>query len=175
LAHGLRDERQRENTMARIERIMFPTDFSEASSAAIPWVVRMGRMTGAQIFVVHVLREDPEAGPDPNYHYLVPEYARHLEADAKAKLHQVADCLPKDLKVETVLSHGDVTDQILKMVKSHQIDLIVMATRGESGWLSLLFGSVAEKVIKLADCPVLSIRKPFPKEDEASDTPPTAA
>lgn len=159
-----------------IERIMFPTDFSEASKAAIPWVARIAEMTAAQVFIVHVLREDSDAGPDPNYHYRVPEYSRQLQQDARKKLHEVSGYLPRRLAICELLVHGDVIEQLLKAVKGHDIDMIVMATRGETGWRNLLFGSVAEQVIKLAECPVLSIRKPNPFGVVApSGNPPTAA
>ena len=148
------------NTMARIEKILFPTDFSDASSAAIPWVARIGAITPSEVFIVHVLREQPEEVPDPNYHYQVPEYARLVRADAEKRLHELSSRFPSDIKTHELLLNGDAAEEILKAVKDHEINLIVMATRGETGWRSLLFGSVAEKVIKSADCPVLSIRKP---------------
>jgi nucleotide-binding universal stress UspA family protein len=149
-----------EETMARIEKIMFPTDFSDASTAAIPWIVRIGAVTPSEVFIVHVLREQPEGAPDPNYHYQVPEYARLMRTDAEKQLHELSSRFPADLKTHKILLNGDAAEQILKAVKEYAIDLIVMATRGETGWRNLLFGSVAEKVIKSADCPVLSIRKP---------------
>jgi len=146
--------------MARIERIMFPTDFSDASYSAIPWVAKVGGIVPSEVFLVHVLREQPEGVADPNYHYQVPEYARQIRADAEKQLHELASRFPSDFKIHELLLNGDAAEQILKAVKDYEINLIVMATRGETGWRSLLFGSVAEQVIKSANCPVLSIRKP---------------
>jgi len=146
--------------MARIEKIMFPTDFSEASTVAIPWIVRIGAITPSEVYIVHVLREQPEGIPDPNYHFQVPEFARLMRSDAEEQLHQLSSHFPSGIKIHEVLLNGDAAEQILKAAKDLQIDLIVMATRGETGWRNVLFGSVAEEVIKSADCPVLSIRKP---------------
>ena len=146
--------------MAKIERILFPTDFSEASNAPIPWVTKIAGMAASEIFIVHVLRELPADVPNPNYHYQVPEFARAMRADAEKRLEDLSSRFPKKLKVHQLLVNGDAAEQILKAAKDHDVSMIVLATHGETGWRSLLFGSVAEKVIKLAECPVLSIRQP---------------
>lgn len=145
--------------MIEIKRILCPTDFSEASMAAFPLAATMARHMQAQLYLMHVVREVPYAAPDPNYHFEVPEYERYLTADAEKKLSQITEPLTaQGVSTVKLLLHGNVADQILKAVEDHSVDMIVMATHGETGWRRLVFGSVAEKVVRQATCPVLTIR-----------------
>jgi nucleotide-binding universal stress UspA family protein len=61
--------------------------------------------------------------------------------------------------------HGRPAHEIVALAGQEKDDIIVMATQGESGWQRFVFGSVAEKVVRHADCPVLTIRAPYPEEE----------
>jgi nucleotide-binding universal stress UspA family protein len=66
----------------------------------------------------------------------------------------------QDLEVQTVVIHGKCAEEIVGVSEQEKADVIVIATHGESGWRKFLFGSICEKVIKLAECPILAIPKP---------------
>jgi nucleotide-binding universal stress UspA family protein len=69
-----------------------------------------------------------------------------------------------DLKVRTVVLQGNPADQIVELAESEKVDMIVTATHGWTGWRRFIFGSVAEKMVRTAGCPVLTV--PAPKEEE---------
>lgn len=68
--------------------------------------------------------------------------------------------MKKDPAIRTIVGHGDVADEIVRIAETEKADLIVTATHGTTGWRRFVFGSVAEKVVRLAKCPVLTIRNP---------------
>jgi nucleotide-binding universal stress UspA family protein len=89
-----------------------------------------------------------------------------MENQAREALRKVVDRnISGKTKTEALVLHGNVGGEIVNVVKSENVDVIVMATHGSSGWQRFLFGSVAEKVIRMAPCPVLSIQFP-PEEGE---------
>jgi nucleotide-binding universal stress UspA family protein len=70
-----------------------------------------------------------------------------------------------EVKVSTMVKLGSAADQIVSTAATEKFDLIVIATHGLTGWRRFVFGSVAEKVVRLAECPVLTIQQP--KQTEA--------
>ncbi|RPJ56251.1 MAG: universal stress protein [Acidobacteria bacterium] len=155
--------------MIEIKRILCSTDFSEASRAALPLAVRIAKRMEAQLYLIHVVRELPYAAPDPNYHFEVPEYERYLTAAAEKRLDELDESVTaQGVSTVKLLMHGNVADQILEAAKNQDIDMIVMATHGETGWRHMVFGSVAEKVVRQAHCPVLTIRQPEQGERPAT-------
>jgi nucleotide-binding universal stress UspA family protein len=101
----------------------------------------------------------PYLEPSPTYHFDVPEYERLLRADAKKSLSGTAKAISK-VKTHEILSNGNAAEEILRAADENKIDLIVIATAGLTGWERAVFGSVAEKVVRRARCPVLTIRRP---------------
>jgi nucleotide-binding universal stress UspA family protein len=87
----------------------------------------------------------------------LPEYERLLRP--QQGLEELAKpLLARGLKVHTIVTHGDPASEIVKIAKQKSVDIIVIATHGNTGWRRLAFGSVAEKVVRTATCPVLTIR-----------------
>ena len=85
---------------------------------------------------------------------------RFLHADAEKHLRQVREQLvARNVKVSTMVGHGPAAEEIVLIAKKEGADLIVIATHGSTGLERLVFGSVAEKVVRLAECPVLTVRK----------------
>jgi len=66
----------------------------------------------------------------------------------------------RELHVRQIVVLGEAADEIVRMSEEQRVDLIVIATHGQTGWRHMVFGSVAEKVVRLAPCPVLTIRAP---------------
>jgi universal stress protein A len=147
--------------MLPFKRILCPTDFSEPSSQAFIVTSELASQFGAEVSLVHVLSAIPALPPDPNYLFRVPEYEQALHADAQRRLQKLADEIGKrGVKAHTAVGHGDAGSEIVRIAKEEGVDLIVIATHGSTGLEHVLFGSVAERVVRLAHCPVLSVRAP---------------
>jgi nucleotide-binding universal stress UspA family protein len=149
--------------MLPFKKILCPSDFSEASGLAVGAATEIALQFQAQLYLVHVVPVLPALPPDPNFVIEVPEYERALHADAERQLEALSEDLTgRGLVVHTMVRHGDAGREIVRVAKTEAIDLIVIATHGVTGWQHVMFGSVAEKVVRLAHRPVLTI--PAPRE-----------
>jgi nucleotide-binding universal stress UspA family protein len=141
--------------------ILVATDFSDDGDAAVSHALRLGAEPGTRVLIVHVLDADPT--PNPLYaHYYpmpTPEQTRRAEASA---LEALRARIPEDAmgseRVETLVLHGVPASEILRMADERKVSLIVIAPRGRSALLRLALGSVADRVIREAPCPVLLVR-----------------
>jgi universal stress protein A len=147
--------------MITFKHILCPTDFSEPSYEGLKYAIELAAQFGAELSVVHILPVVPPLPPDPNYVFEVPEYERALHLDAERKLSAFTEeRVPKEIRVRTIIGHGDAGNEIVRIAKDERAELIVMATHGLKGWRHLVFGSVAERVVRSAACPVLTVRAP---------------
>ncbi len=147
--------------MLTIKTILCPTDFSEPSYEGLTYAIELATQFGAELCVTNVVPAVPPLPTDPNFVFEIPEYERGLHADAARKLREMIEQrIPKSLKVRTVIGHGDPGHELVRIAEDEHADLIVIATTGMTGFRRLLFGSVAEKVVRLAACPVLTVRAP---------------
>jgi universal stress protein A len=123
----------------RLTEILFPTDFSPASEAAGGIARTMARQAGARLHVLHVVPPvtDPSLGAE--------------------SLTRVAASLGEGLRVETALLSGRAGRNIVDYARDKQIDLIVVGTHGRTGISHAILGSVAETVVRLAPCLVLTV------------------
>ena len=155
--------------MNKIQRILCPTDFSQASLSALPYAVDIARLFNAEIFLIHVVPLLPPTAGDLSF-YTAPavmEYMAAFRTDADEQVDQMLhDLIPKEVKASKVLRDGDAASEILQAVKDFQIDLITIATHGRTGWQHLVFGSVAEKVIRTSMVPVLTVRETAGESDQ---------
>jgi nucleotide-binding universal stress UspA family protein len=145
--------------MLTVKKILCPTDFSDPSKRALELAVSLAEQFGAEIYLLNVVPVIPHITASPTAHFDVPEYERLLRADAEKQLSALAKTVSK-VKTHPILSQGDAADGILRAVDENKIDLVVIATAGHTGWERVVFGSVAEKVVRRAKCPVLTIRRP---------------
>ena len=139
--------------------IVFPTDFSDMSLAALPWARRMAALDGAEIHCIYVVEEPQiyatlDMGPVP-----IPS-AEELSATARSRLEAfVSDHLSSaDVRTRSQVLVGRPADEIVSYAKAHGAGLIIMTTHGYSGVKHMLLGSTTEGVLRHASCPVLSIR-----------------
>lgn len=147
--------------MLSCKKILCPSDFSGASRTALGAAADIAAQFQSEIYLVHVVPVVPPLPPDPNYVFEVPEYERALHADAERQLKALADELvAKGRIVHTVVGHGDAGTEIVRVASSEAVDLIVIATHGMTGWRHVVFGSVTEKVVRLAHRPVLIVPAP---------------
>jgi nucleotide-binding universal stress UspA family protein len=140
--------------MIRLNKVLVAVNFDDASNVALVYARSLARNFGARLHVLHVMENlflRPMAN-DP----------RAIEAGTTKRL---LDCLTDDDRaalqaVAVIRKSDDPADEIVKYAKSEGIDLIVMGTHGRPGLAHLLMGSVAEKVVRTAPCPVLTLRHP---------------
>ena len=160
--------------MIEIKKILFPTDFSEYSNHALKYATALAQNFQAKLYVVHVC-EHPIAGGIEAYHFAIPEYVVDLEQHERKALDSlIAELRDRGVDVEPVFLIGKAYQEIVKTAKNLEVDVITMATHGSKGLSHLVFGSTAEKVVRLAPCPVLTVKHPehdFVTEDQLiSDT-----
>ena len=140
--------------MILLKRILVATDFSGASDVALTYGRTLARTFGASLHLLHVM-ENPFLRPTPADPYLLKAAAiGHLDdrltIDDRARLGASA----------VVATADDPAEEITRQAAAQGIDLIVMGTHGRGAMAQLLMGSVAEKVVRTAPCPVLTVRHP---------------
>ena len=141
--------------MTGFTNILHPTDFSEASELACERAVDLARQCGAKLTLLHayanpVAVEGGWALPDPR-----PELEDALSLVANED---------QSLAVVRVLRMGTPAESIIEYAREHNCDLIVMGTHGRTGLSHLLMGSVAERVVRFAPCPVMVVRQQAAEE-----------
>lgn len=153
--------------MLPINKICCPTDFSEPSYEALKAACEMAIHFSAELILVHVVTPIPviPIHDDPTS-FNLPLYEKEMEQSAeKALIKMQQEKVAPDIQSRTVVIQGDPATQIVNLADAENMDIIVIATHGFTGWRKFMFGSVTEKVIRYASCPVLSIRVP-PQQEE---------
>jgi nucleotide-binding universal stress UspA family protein len=142
-------------SIEKIQKILFPTDFSPASEAVLRHATALARGNNATLLIVHV-EEPPLAYGSGELFYGIGEFS----TEALQKL--LDKVTPPDSSVPVVrrLVMGDPATEIPRVAKEESVDLIVMGTHGRTGLSRLLMGSVAELVVRRAPCAVLTVRQP---------------
>ena len=146
--------------MKRVRRILHPTDFSRASGAAFLKAVALAKENRAELLLVHVLLPPtPFIGDgyvSPKTYEVLEVAARHGAQRQLAKL--LAKAKKATARVKAVLLEGIPYSRIARAARAKRVDLIVMGTHGRTGLSKFFLGSVAERVIAAASCPVLTVR-----------------
>ncbi len=144
-----------------ITRILVPTDFSEASDAALVYGKTLAENLGASLHLLHVF-EDPyiAATYAPEVYVPQPQDLREIALlDAETRLADRMNAVEmKRFQGTTEIVTGLTAKQIVQYAQDHANDLIVMGTHGRRGIAHLMLGSVAEHVVRTATCPVLTVR-----------------
>jgi nucleotide-binding universal stress UspA family protein len=139
--------------------ILAPIDFSDSSRAALDVAADMATRFGAELLLVHVM---PAVSDLPRSVSILKEgeYDRGLSDAAAERLNELAAALAqKGLKARTEIGTGnDVGLELVRSAQHNHADMIIIATHGMTGWRNIAFGSVAENVVKQAECPVLLLR-----------------
>jgi nucleotide-binding universal stress UspA family protein len=143
----------------QFRHILAPTDFSEYSKQAIASALEWAKKFGAKLSILHVI----ELPPYPVEGYVPPNlsatFLDDLERQAAADLAQlVPEAEATNVEVARVIAVGTPYRKIIETAEAEQVDLIVMATAGRTGLSHLVMGSIAERVVRTASCPVLTIR-----------------
>ena len=147
---------ERIGTEVGIKNILFATDFSAASDAALPYVTAVSMRYGSTVHVVHALPDPPVVrlgAPDPAVMGAIYE---GVHSTAQERMQQIGDQL-RGFPHHTYIRHGKVADVVADLIGTQNIDLIVLGTHGRTGLGKLLMGSVAEEIFRLSPVPVLTI------------------
>lgn len=143
--------------MIGIKKILFPLDLAEISQKIVPYVKAMAEKFDAEIhlvFVATLLEEFSSYVP----HLSVDQFEKEMVEGAERRMIEFRkDFFKECLNCKSVVLRGDIADEIVGYIKSEGIDLVILGTHGRQGLNRLIFGSVAEKVIKMSPVPVLSI------------------
>lgn len=146
--------------MVSFQRILIATDFSDTCSRAIEYGVMMAKTLGASLHVLHVLQDDTPLVVD-GLTYLPTNFFEELEQRAAARLEEVIPKSDRDkLAVTLVMRRGSPFMEIIRYARDQKMDLIVVGTHGRGAFAHVLMGSVAEKIVRKAPCPVLTVRHP---------------
>jgi universal stress protein A len=149
--------------MLNFKKILCSTDFSEPSYAGLDAACDLARSYSGQLVLVHVVEPIPTAAVPIGDHsgFNVAVHQRVLKENAEQSIREVVEKrVPRGLAVKTVIAEGDAATQIVRVASAEEVDLIVIATHGRTGWRHVVYGSVAERVVRLATPAVLSIRTP---------------
>lgn len=139
-----------------LERVLFPTDFSETSQQAFEYACDLARRFDAGLHLLHVV-QDPrsQAWAGETSGIVIPDLLEAWRADAQRRLGELS---PEGVRTERAIRVGHAFVEIVQYAGANGIDLIVMGTHGRGPVKHMLLGSVAEKVVRKAPCPVLTVR-----------------
>lgn len=144
----------------QIRRILYPTDFSEATQPAAHYACDLADQFGAELHVLHVLHDLTSLMPyTAATLWAKPEHLAEIVSHAEDIVAKIPDAVwSKGKAVVRMIRVGNIADEITSYARQHAIDLVVIGTRGHTGLKRIALGSVAEKVVRIADCPVLTVR-----------------
>ena len=148
--------------MLPFKKILCPTDFSEPAFVALKRAEELARHFAADLIVAHVIPTlpGPHSFPDPQepLNFEVPLFQQELAIKAE---HMLKDLVSHhQAETRDMVTTGDAAPEILRIAQQEHVDLIVIASHGLTGWRRLVHGSVSEKVVRQATCPVLTIAVP---------------
>ncbi len=145
-----------------IRKILVPIDFSDYSKNALRYAVNFAKLFNAEIILIYVV--EPIIYP-PDFsmgQIAIPTVTTEFDERAREELNKLAkNEIPTDVKVTTLIKSGKPFVEIIDTASEADADLIIIATHGHSGVEHILFGSTAEKVVRKAPCPVLTLREPL--------------
>jgi nucleotide-binding universal stress UspA family protein len=161
--------------MSEFKKILFPVDLSSSSAAIVPFVKSLAQRYGARAHLLFVARVFDYFTSMYVPHPSVSQFEKEVIEGAEKKLYEFADEHFKDLQgTRTKVAAGDPSEEILAYIDEHGIDLVVMGTHGRKGLDKVIFGSVAERVVKASPVPVMVVN-PFRVRGGKPDAEPAPA
>jgi nucleotide-binding universal stress UspA family protein len=151
-----------------MKRIVCPTDFSEAAAMAEREAVRLAAALGAEIVLLHVASEAPLWRESVYTASLLGVFEGQRKWAEDALAERVKELAAQGIAARTVVKIGAAWNEIVRLATEEHADMIVMGTQGRTGLDRFLLGSVAERVIRQAPCPVLTVRPNPEKHGGAS-------
>ncbi len=143
-----------------IRRILVPLDFSDQAPLVLDWAAHLAKQHGSRVVLLHAYHL-PVEFQQLEGAYLPPDFWSNVKVEAEQSLSRYAEDLERrDIQAESVVREGYPATVIVDEAASQPADLIVIGTHGLSGLKHLLLGSIAERVVQRAPCPVLTVKTP---------------
>jgi nucleotide-binding universal stress UspA family protein len=142
-------------TRVVLRNILMAIDFSPASDAALNYAIAIARRYGSRIYMTHIIRPDVYQLVSPDAMESVLEQARRYAEQQMAKV--LVSGRVRGIPHQVLLGQGEMWTILSQLIDEHEIDMIVVGTHGRTGLKKMLMGSVAERVFRLAPCPVLTV------------------
>jgi nucleotide-binding universal stress UspA family protein len=144
--------------MKEFNRILFPVDFSESSAKIVPYVQTMVTKFKSQLHILFAARVFDHFTsvyvPDPS----INKFEKEVMTGAEKRLYEFVDEHFADFpNTKTAVMAGDPSEEIITYIQDRKIDLVIMGTHGRKGMDKIIFGSVAERVVKSSPAPVMVI------------------
>jgi nucleotide-binding universal stress UspA family protein len=142
----------------QVRRILVPIDFSESAPSILEWAAHLAEEHGSRILLLHAYHL-PVEFQQLEGAYLPPDFWANVKTEAEQSLARyAADLEARGLQVERIVREGYPAAVIVDEATAQQADLIVIGTHGLSGLKHMLLGSIAERVVQKAPCPVLTVK-----------------
>lgn len=146
----------------QIRLILVPLDFSDQAPAILDWAAHLALEHGSRVRLLHAYHL-PVEFQQLEGAYLPPDFWSNVKAEAEQSLGRYAEDLRRrGVAVETLVREGYPASVIVDEAESQAADLIVIGTHGHSGLKHMLLGSIAERVVQKAPCPVLTVKGSYP-------------
>lgn len=141
----------------KFQNLLVPTDFSENAEHALRVAIELAKPGGGKIFLLHVV--EPTASAPLALAGVVPEgeMIERLESSARASLKKAAEQHGGEARIEPLVAVGSPAVEITRCAKDNKVDAIVTSTHGRTGLAHLLMGSVAERIVRTSEVPVLVV------------------
>ena len=147
--------------MEQIKNILVPIDFSDYSKNALKYAAQFAKKFSAKIYLIYVVEPMIYPADFSMGQVAIPSTDIDLHSRAEEELNKLSkEIINGSLPVEILIKTGKPFVEIIEAASANDIDLIIIATHGHTGVEHLLFGSTAEKVVRKAPCPVLTLREP---------------
>jgi nucleotide-binding universal stress UspA family protein len=146
--------------MFPLQKILCPIDFSEPSLLALDAATYLAATTGAEVILIHAVSPLP-ASPHPGalHAFDTTAYLNEMLTYGRESMQRlIKEKIPDKVPVRSMVMAGNPSDEIIRAAENENVDLIVISTHGLTGLKRFLFGSVAERVVRLAQCSVLTVR-----------------
>ncbi len=148
--------------MLPLTAILCPTDFSAPAKLALEAGAELALHFGAELVLFHATAAMPVLPPSMvgSAKASLGGFREQLLSEAKRSLEQLRAELPAGLRCRVEVREGEAAEEIVRVAEELAVSLIAIATHGRTGWRHFVSGSVAEKVVRTAPCPVLAFRSP---------------
>jgi nucleotide-binding universal stress UspA family protein len=144
--------------MKQIKKILFPIDFAANFETLVPWVETLAEKFDATVYVLFVAQDLSHFATFYVPHSNIEDFQQQAIDSARKRMTAAVEEFFKKLpKLETRVELGSPAEKILAFVQKEKVDMIIMGAHGRTGLDRMIFGSVANKVVKSASCPVLTV------------------
>lgn len=146
---------------SQIRKILVPIDFSDYSKNALRYAQDFARVYNAKLYLVYVIEPVIYPADFSMGQVALPSMDIEMNTRAKEELDNLAKKELPEMEAKTIIKTGKPFVEIIETASEEDVDLIIIATHGHTGVEHILFGSTAEKVVRKAPCPVLTLREPI--------------